>query len=621
MTRALALRSVLAVLALSAAACQQSPAASPPRPAALNVDADDPASRRVPGAIVVDFKDGTTATQFNEWEKGWGIDLELNSVESAEEALTIAVGVQDVEATLRQIRQNADVEYAEPLFTYDIPEDRLDEVPGQVSPPPSVEGEFTPNDPDYPKQWNLRQIDMPKAWERSHGKGVVVAVIDTGVAFEDYDGFRQVPDLKGVKFVAGYDFVNDDEHANDDHGHGTHVAGTIAQATNNGEGVAGVAFEAAIMPLKVLNHFGSGTSADIADAIRFAADHGAKVVNLSLGGGGRSGVMASAVAYARQKGVTVVCAAGNGGVGRVEYPAAYEGAVAVSAVGPSGRRAPYSSFGKELDIAGPGGDKSQGVEAGILQNTIDPRDPARSVYASFQGTSMATPHVAGVAALLYAAGAKGPDEVERALYDGARAASNNAWSEEYGHGLLNADASLKALGATPIGGVEWSPLFWAAAMLVVVLLTVGRRERPGYLNLLLKPAFLLPVLMSTVGLFFVRWVGQRFFGGSGSEALEIASLPIPDWQRIIFGRGRLANPLFYSALIPLLASAIAVKAKGLREMMAGLSLGFAGFLAYSAWAHAPGLTWMPFNFLAVPWLLVNAAVCLVVARALVKKER
>jgi serine protease len=290
--------------------------------------------------------------------------------------------------------------------------------------------------------------------------------------------------------------------------------------------------------------------------------------------------------------------------------------VAVSAVGPNGRRAPYSSFGKELDIAGPGGDKSQGPEGGILQNTIDPRDPSRAIYASFQGTSMATPHVAAVAALLYSAGAKGPDEVEKALYEGAKLNAGGGWNEEYGHGLLNAEASLAALGVGT-GGIDWTPLLWAAALLAAVLLTLGRRERPGYLNLLFRPGFLLPLMMSTVGLFFVKWVAGRFFGGS--ELLETASLPLPDWQRIIFGRGRLANPLFYSALVPLLASAIAVKAKGLRDVMAGLALGFAGFLAYAAWAHAPALAWMPFKFLAVPWLVGNALLCVFLARALIKK--
>src|SRR5919106_1002449 len=127
-------------------------------------------------------------------------------------------------------------------------------------------------------------FDAEAAWDRSRGKGVIVAVLDTGIAWEDSGEFVRVPDLKGARFAKGYDFVNDDEGAHDDHGHGTHVAGTVAQVTHNREGVAGVAFEATLMPVKVLDHFGRGTAADISDAIRWAADHGAKVLNLSLGG-------------------------------------------------------------------------------------------------------------------------------------------------------------------------------------------------------------------------------------------------------------------------------------------------------------------------------------------------
>ncbi|NOK05773.1 MULTISPECIES: S8 family serine peptidase [Myxococcus] len=581
-------------LTLTAACASASREQDTPPPANLRaLDARDV----VAGAIVVDFKDGTTKAEFDAWEADWGVDLELNSVESADEALTVAVGVDDVDGVLERIRQHPAVEAAEPMM--------------------EVRASFTPNDPHFAQQWNLRMIDMPKAWERNRGKGVVVAVLDTGIAYEDHGDFKQAPDLKGVKFVKGFDFVNDDEHANDDHGHGTHVAGTIAQATNNGEGVAGVAFEATLMPVKVLNHFGGGNTADIADAIRFAADKGANVINLSLGGGAYSQVMASAVEYARKKGVTVVAAAGNGGRATVEFPAAYPGAVAVSAVGPDGVLAPYSSYGKELDIAAPGGDKRRGDQGGILQNTLDPRDVSRFVYASYQGTSMATPHVAAVAAMLYAAGAKGPDEVEQALYAGAKKSADQAWSEQYGHGLLNAEASLASLRGG--GSAQWPPLYWALALLAFVLLTLRGRARPGYLNVLVRPAFLIPLLLSTVGAFFLRgWFGGA--EGAAGDVLQVASLPLPDWERIIFGRGRTVNPLFYSALIPLLLSLPAIKWRGLRSAMGGLALGFAGFLAYTAWAGAPALAWLPFAFLAKPWLGFNTVICLVIARAMLQKE-
>ncbi|HCF58320.1 MAG TPA: peptidase S8, partial [Myxococcales bacterium] len=287
--------------------------------------------------LVVDFKDGTTKALFDALEVGWGIDLEFNSVEGVRSGITLArVEPSRLEALLRLVRADPNVEAAEPLFSY--------------------RASFTPNDPQFGRQWNLEMARMREAWDLTRGAGVIVAVIDTGIAYEDHGEFRLVPDLKGAKFAPGYDFVNDDEHANDDHGHGTHVAGTIAQRTHNGEGVAGVAFEATLMPLKVLDANGTGSSADIADAIRWAADHGAKVLNLSLGGGGRSEVLEAAVDYARKKGAVVVCAAGNGGRGVVEYPAAYPGAVAVSAVAPDGKLASYSSWGKEVDLVVPGGD-------------------------------------------------------------------------------------------------------------------------------------------------------------------------------------------------------------------------------------------------------------------------
>jgi serine protease len=601
------------------------------RPNYRTADLPDDAAAHIPGVVVVDFKDGTTKAEFDEYEKAWGIDLELaDDEEGKDSAITLGgfAGSEEEKAVLlERIRADPRVEAAEPLM--------------------KLTTSWLPDDPMFGQQWNLKLINMPKAWERARGKGVVVAVLDTGIAWENRDEFVQVPDLDGAKFVEGYDFINDDQNADDDHGHGTHVAGTIAQVTNNHQGVAGIAFEATLMPVKVLDHFGSGNSAEISDAIRWAADHGAKVINLSLGGGGRSLVMEHAVEYARAKGAVVVCAAGNGGRGVVEFPAAYPGAVAVGAVGPAGERAPYSSWGKELDIAAPGGDKSHGDEGGIVQNTIDPRDIGKAVYASYQGTSMATPHVAGVAALLWSAGAKSPEQVEKALFLGARRVGAHGWTEQYGHGVLDAEGALDALkkprgaeltgllpdevqAATEPAGTtamraeaievaayapaDWKALGFAVALLALVLLTLARKERPGLLNILVKPGFLIPLVLSTVGVFFLDKVAAP------SELTTAAALPLPDWlNRIIFGRGSLASPLVYSAAIPILGALFALKFKAWRSVVGGLAIGFGAILGYSAWAHAPALAWLPFAFLAIPWLVTNAIICLFIARAMLKR--
>ncbi len=551
--------------------------------------------------LVIDFRDGITREEYDAIEQQWGLDVEFNSVLGP--STGIVVGRTDParrDALLEEIRRHPEVESAEPLMRY--------------------RASLVPNDPKYREQWHLEMIGMKDAWELSQGDGVTVAVIDTGIAYEDHGEFKVVPDLKGTKFAKGYDFVNDDEHANDDHGHGTHVAGTIAQRTNNGEGVAGVAFKATLMPVKVLDQNGMGTAADIAEAIRWAADHGAKVLNLSLGGGGRSEVMASAVAYARSKGAVVVCAAGNAGRGVVEFPAAYPGAVAVSAVGPSGDLAFYSSFGKDLDIAAPGGDKRQGDAGGVLQNTIARGDPSRSTYEFYQGTSMATPHVAGVAALLFAAGAKSPDEVEKALFAGAKK-KGNGWNERYGHGVLDAKGALAALKGgrpipvpIPIPAPNWRSILaflWAVVLWLFMRRTVKPAERMP-----LKPglAFLATLLVATCGLFFLPWLGLAQVPGAA-----VLARPLPEWGNAIFG-GASANPLFFSALIPFAAAIFTFSRRSFRGVLTGLAIGFGAYLLFRVGTGAPSVAFMPFELLSAPWLLLNACLTLLLGRALLRRE-
>jgi len=319
--------------------------------AASQLDEDRQAAVTDPDDILVDLKDNASAAQVADLEADYGIDLVLVSDPAANHQLYRAhVDPAKRDALIAELSKRAEVEVAEPDAYFQL-------SPGEMAPvitPEQPQHEGFPNDPLYPKQWHMRQIGMPEAWKLADGNGVIVAVLDTGVGYEDYKQFTLLPDLKGITFVKPYDFVANTKHANDDHGHGSHVTGTIAQVTNNGIGVAGVARNVKIMPLKVLSASGSGSVAGIADAIRYAADNGASVINMSLGGAFPSNVLKKAVKYAYDKGVVVVCAAGNESRGRVGYPAAYPGAIAVSATRGDEAVTFYSNYGKDIDIAAPG---------------------------------------------------------------------------------------------------------------------------------------------------------------------------------------------------------------------------------------------------------------------------
>lgn len=238
---------------------------------------------------------------------------------------------------------------------------------------------FVVNDPRYTEQWALPAIGAPSAWAQlpTDMPKVTVAVIDSGICASH-------PDLTG-RIEAGWDFVENDAVPQDDFGHGCAVAGVIAANTGNGIGIAGVAPNAQIMPLRVLNANGLGSYSDVAAAIVYAADNGAQVINLSLGGSSPSSTLENAVNYALSKGVTLVAAAGNNGTEGVLYPAAYPDVVAVGSVDPNMQHSSFSNYGAQVDIWAPGRD--------ILTTKRD------GSYVLMSGTSFAAPYVAGAEAL------------------------------------------------------------------------------------------------------------------------------------------------------------------------------------------------------------------------------
>ena len=342
--------------------------------------------------------------------------------------------------------------------------------------------EFVPNDPGKTTvpggwqqlQWNFigpASVNAPAAWSIARtdgapgGRGVIVAVIDSGVAFENYKQFRRAPDLYASRFVPGYDWIDRDRHPDDEESHGTHVTGTIAQKTNNAFGLTGLAYGVEIMPLRVLDSNGNGDGSNIARAIRWAVRHGARVINMSVEfdtslKAGDIPEVISAIHYAHTKGAVMVAASGNEGVGKIAYPARDSDVISVGATTADACLADYSNAGRGLDIVAPGGGADAPLSADPYDSAhCDPTRPDRRIYqetiwgsprhfrlVGFEGTSFATPHVSAAAALLLATKRLGahptPAAVKARLMATARDLGPPGYDSHYGAGLLDIAAAL-----------------------------------------------------------------------------------------------------------------------------------------------------------------------------------
>ncbi|MFQ6058698.1 MAG: S8 family serine peptidase, partial [Anaerolineae bacterium] len=287
----------------------------------------------------------------------------------------------------------------------------------------------SPNDPYLNQQWALTKIQAIQAWDLTTGSSsVVIAILDTGVDLNHED-------LQG-KLLQGYDFANRDNDPSDDHGHGTHVAGIAAAATNNGRGVAGVSYNCRIMPVKVLSNSGSGSHSWIAQGITYATDQGARVINMSLGGYISSYTLEAAVEYAWNHGVLLVAAAGNDSTAYPSYPAAYEQVMGVSATDRYDQRASFSNYGSYISVAAPGVSILSTVRGGS--------------YQFWSGTSMASPHVAGLAGLVFAQDPSRTNATVQQIIEGtADDLGSSGWDHIYGYGRINAYRALSGAGPVP----------------------------------------------------------------------------------------------------------------------------------------------------------------------------
>jgi serine protease len=458
---------------------------------------------------------------------------------------------------------------------------------------------FVPNDPMYDKQWHLQRVGAETAWEYTCGEGVTVAVIDTGVACFDKGPFSRGTDLSGTRCDGGYNFVTDSPEAYDDQGHGTHVAGTIAQTTDNGKGVAGLAFCARLMPVKVLNRYGWGTLANVAEGIRFAADNGAQVINLSLGGDGKSKILEEAVNHAISKGVVVVAAAGNSGR-KVGYPAGYEGVIAVSATDSNDKIAYFSSRGPQVAIAAPG--------VNVTQQTICEGGRNKcEIFGSFSGTSMASPHVAGAAAMLVGLGVSGPSAIRDALGAGARPKDD---PNLYGAGILSASGSAVK--------VFWNHLGVRALALLVLGGLVARRIKKRGGKLGAWTTALPGALLGAVGVMFflpLLHLAPRF--GEHRWIAELLMRPVGEWD-VVFDAGWHRWLPLANALPAMVAAALLFGIKSLRSTLGGFAIGSAALMAEIA---ILGDVATPFGFVATKlWLAANVMVCLWIARLVLDKK-
>lgn len=309
----------------------------------------------------------------------------------------------------------------------EVREGELDRIKRELEADPVVDsvyynyvrtGSYTPNDPKFRHQYGLRKPGFEKAWSRARGHGARVAIVDSGAALGHVE-------LRG-KAVAKRDFVNDNNTVEDSHGHGTHVAGIVAARTGNRMGVAGGCPGCRLIVAKALNKDLVGYDSDIAAAIRWSADRGAKVINLSLGGPGEKSVLKDAIDYATRRGAVVVAAAGNSGSEAV-YPAAYRNVIAVTATGPRDGRDRSYTTGRWIDVAAPGQDIVSTVPGG---------------YEYKSGTSMSAPHVTALAGLLASQG-RGPYQIRKRILGTAVDLGPRGWDSYYGAGRINADRATR----------------------------------------------------------------------------------------------------------------------------------------------------------------------------------
>jgi thermitase len=372
------------------------------------------AGEYAPDRILVRFKPGTRGEKEREVANRNGLE-QIDEIPQIEVKVLKITDKGNVAAKIRALSKNPNIIYAEPDYI--------------------VKSELTPNDPVYPSQEAyMKAISVPAGWDLSNGnKSVVIANLDTGVmsTHKDFSG----------RFVTGFNPYTKDSNTEDDHGHGTVTTGVSSATGNNTQFVAGMDWVSRIMPVKVLASSGSGTSSSLAQGLNWAADNGAHIANMSLGGTTASNTIENSMNYAHSKGMILFAAAGNDGTGKLNYPAAYQSVIAVGALTASSsqpnwdQKATFSSYGEQLELMAPG--------TRIYTTTFDGK------YAYASGTSVATPFASGLAGLIKASNFNLTNEqIRTILRETATDLGDPGFDIYYGHGRINAEAAVKKAQGT-----------------------------------------------------------------------------------------------------------------------------------------------------------------------------
>ncbi len=534
-------------------------------------------------SIIIDFREdvgrGKVVAALDDINRIAQIHPKFNSEFSEKDQIYVVDGDRHLLNKIRRSTWSKYTEIIEPNYFYSLPEASQTQFPIDPGKTVNPKGESTiPNDPLYAQQWNLHRLNLEAARAIATGESVTVAIIDTGIA--------TVSDLNARNFVPGYDFINDETNATDDQGHGTHIAGTVAQMTNNGYGAAGIAPDANLMPLKVVTVGGTATAADIAEAIRLAADRSADVINLGLAGSGYSQLMQQAIDYAYRKGAVLVAPAGNGNQNAATYPARYNHVLSIAATDITGKRAIYSNFGAGVDFAAPGGYvTSEKPTGGIIQNTFDFKSK-ESFFAPYQGSSFAAAHVAGVAALIKSLQKLDPEQVEAVLTQTSHKPENDRLNE-YGAGQIDAAAALKVVQAKNIPPLNfWQRLnhqgrlgkhIWidadmfaskqrfislAGAIVLALLLSIK-------FALNWNGWFLLGLMLGSSGFFVLQ---GTYVYGAPQWILRLLGSALPEVGTVVQGIAAL-DPLSASVLLPASLWILLGRLKSLKWLAIGSSLG------------------------------------------------